>query len=51
MSPRAEQEHDAISDEKRIELIKRALKDCGQDITLEIVEKMFRYETGRALPK
>lgn len=38
-----------IPDSMRIGLIKKALKDCGQEATEEAVAKQYRYEVGRDL--
>lgn len=36
-----------LTDEKRLELIEKAFRDCGEKPTRELVEKQFFYETGR----
>ena len=35
-----------LSREDRIKLIKKAMRDCGQEITREAVKRQYEYETG-----
>lgn len=36
-----------LTDADRVKLIKKALKECEQTITPAVVNKQFKYETGR----
>lgn len=36
-----------LTDEKRLELIKKCYQECGVKPTRELVAKQFFYETGR----
>ena len=35
-----------LSREDRIKLIKKALRDCDQEVTREAVKRQYEYETG-----
>jgi hypothetical protein len=40
-----------LTRDERIRLIKKALKDCSQEVTREAVKRQYEYETGEPYEK